>query len=113
MPYGSILQAGEGRIKMMHLPAEPLATLVTFWGGVEHGFWGFGMKPTQFAKKINCPVLMQWGANDPRVTKEEIDAIYNNILSAKKLVVYDSCAHESLCKKETEKWKKEVSNFLK
>ena len=113
MPYGSILQAGEGRIKMMHLPAEPLATLVTFWGGVEHGFWAFGMKPTQFAKKINCPVLMQWGANDPRVTKGEIDVIYNNILSAKKLVVYDSSAHESLCKKETEKWKKEVSDFLK
>ena len=113
MPYGSILQAGEGRIKMMHLPAEPLATLVTFWGGVEHGFWGFGMKPTQFAKKINCPVLMQWGANDPRVTRGEIDAIYNNIPSVKKLVVYDSSAHESLCKKETEKWKKEVSDFLK
>lgn len=113
MPFGSILQAGEGRIKMMHLPAEPLAMLVTFWGGVEHGFWAFNMKPVQFVKKINCPVLLQWGVNDPRVTRGEIDDIYNNIPTAKKLVVYESCGHESLCKKETEKWKAEVSAFLK
>ena len=112
MPFGSILKAGEGRIRMMHLPAEPLATLVTFWGGVEHGFWGFGMKPTEFAKKISCPVLMQWGAMDPRVSRGEIDDIYHNISSAKKLVIYDSCGHESLCKKETGKWKTAVTDFL-
>ena len=113
MPFGSIVKAGEGRIKMMHLPPEPLATLLTFWGGVEHGFWAFNMKPTAYVKKIKCPVLLQWGLNDPRVSREEIDAIYNNIPSAKKLVVYQSCGHESLCKVETEKWKTEVSNFLK
>ena len=112
MPFGSILEAGEGRIRMMHLPAEPLATLVTFWGGLEHGFWAFSMKPTEFAKKIKCPVLIQWGANDPRVSRGEIDDIYNNISSAKKLVVYDSCVHESLCKKETAKWRTEVNEFL-
>ena len=52
MPYGSILMAAEGRIKMMHLPAEPLATFITFWGGVEHGFWAFNMEPSKFAEKI-------------------------------------------------------------
>lgn len=113
MPFGSILKAGEGRIKMMGLPGEPLAVLVTFWGGVEHGFWAFNMKPTDFAKKISCPVLLQWGANDPRVSRSEIDEIYQNIPTAKKLVVYGDCGHESLCKKENEKWKMEVSAFLK
>lgn len=113
MPFGSILDAAEGRIKMMGMPGEPLAVLITFWGGVEHGFWAFKMKPTEFVKKINCPVLLQWGKNDPRVSRREIDEIYYNISSAKKMVVYDSCGHESLCKKETEKWKLEVSAFLK
>ena len=112
MPFGSITEAAEGRIKMMGLPAEPLARLLTFWGGVEHGFWAFNMKPTEFAKKIDCPVLLQWGANDPRVSRKEIDAIYGNISSIKKLVVYDNSAHESLCKKENEKWVGEVSSFL-
>lgn len=113
MPFGSIVKAAEGRIKMMHLPPEPLATLITFWGGAEHGFWAFNMKPVEFVKKINCPVLLQWGNNDPRVTRGEIDMIYANITSPKKLVVYASAAHESLCKKENEKWMSEVQNFLK
>ena len=113
MPFGSILKAAEGRIKMMQLPAEPLATLITFWGGAEHGFWGFGMKPTEFAKKINCPVLLQWGKNDPRVTRGEIDVIYANITAPKKLVVYENAAHESLCKNENDKWTNEVQIFLK
>ena len=113
MPYGSILKAAEGRIKMMNLPGEPLATLITFWGGAEHGFWGFGMKPTEFAKKINCPVLLQWGKDDPRVTRDEIDMIYANITTPKKLVVYDTAGHESLCKKENDKWTTEVETFLK
>lgn len=51
MPFGSIQEAAEGRIKMMGLPPEPLATLITFWGGTEHGFWAFGMKPSEYAKK--------------------------------------------------------------
>ncbi len=113
MPFGSILKAAEGRIKMMQLPGEPLATLITFWGGAEHGFWGFGMKPTEFAKKINCPVLLQWGKNDPRVTRGEIDMIYANITAPKKLVVYENSAHESLCKNENDKWTNEVQIFLK
>ncbi len=112
MPFGSILGAAEGRIKMMGLPGEPLAMLITFWGGVENGFWAFKMKPTEFVKKITCPVLIQWGKNDPRVSRQEIDDIYNNISSAKNLVVYDSSGHESLCKKETEKWKTAISAFL-
>ena len=113
MPFGSIIDAAEGRIKMMGLPEEPLARLLTFWGGTEHGFWAFNMRPTEFAKKINCPVLLQWGKNDPRVTKKEIDDIYANISTVKKLVVYNSSAHESLCEKENEKWVMETSSFLK
>ncbi len=112
MPYGSILQAAEGRIKMMHLPPEPLAMLIGFWGSVENGFWVFNMKPTEFAKKIDCPVLLQWGKNDPRVTEAEIDLIYANITAPKKLVVFETAAHESLCKKENDKWMKEVQSFL-
>lgn len=113
MPFGSILKAAEGRIKMMQLPGEPLATLITFWGGAEHGFWAFNMKPVEFAKKINCPVLLQWGKNDPRVSRSEIDMIYANITAPKKLVVYNNAGHESLCKNENDKWMAEVQSFLK
>ncbi len=113
MPYASILQAAEGRIKMMHLPGQPLATFITFWGGVEHGFWAFNMKPVAFVKNITVPVLVQWGKNDTRVQRTEIDAIYNNITSPKQLQVYETAGHESLCEKEQDKWTKSIEAFLK
>jgi uncharacterized protein len=112
MPFGTLPEAVEGRVKMMGLPAQPIATMLTFWGGIENGFWAFGMKPTEYVKKIKCPVLLQWGKNDPRVSSKEIDEIFANISSTKKLVVYDSSAHQSLCSNENGKWKTEVAAFL-
>lgn len=114
MPFGTIEDAVVGRVKMMRLPPQPIATLLTFWGGAEHGFWAFGMKPQEFVKNIVCPTLLQWGEHDPRVSKAEEDILFKNIASAnKKFIVYKNSAHESLCKKETEKWVSEVSAFLK
>lgn len=114
MPFGTIEDAVKGRVKMMGLPAQPISTLLTFWGGTEHGFWAFGMKPQEYAKKITCPSLLQWGKNDPRVTRSEQDILFKNITSAdKKFVVYENSGHESLCKKENEKWVNEVKAFLK
>lgn len=114
MPFGTLMEAVEGRIKMMKLPAQPISTLITFWGGVQHGDWAFNMKPQEFAKKIMCPTLLQWGANDPRVTKKEEETLFANLASTnKKFVVYQNSAHESLCTNETTKWVNEVSSFLK
>jgi uncharacterized protein len=113
MPFGTIEDAVKGRLKLMGLPAQPIATLLTFWGGAEHGFWAFNMQPQEYAKKITCPVLLQWGANDPRVSKNEEDILFTNLATKnKKFVVYNTAAHESLCKKENEKWNMEIKTFL-
>ena len=112
MPFGSLPDAVAGRVKIMGLPVQPLATMLTFWGGVEHGFWAFNLKPWEYAKKINCPVLLQHGAKDPRVTEEETKHLFDNITSEKKWVEYENSGHESLCKNEHDKWVKEVSAFL-
>jgi uncharacterized protein len=112
MPFGSLHDAVEGRIKMMGLPPQPLAGMLTFWGGTMRGFWAFNFKPQEYVKKIKCPVLLQWGALDPRVTKKETEILYKNITTIKKWVVYESSAHESLCIKENDKWMSEVNMFL-
>jgi alpha-beta hydrolase superfamily lysophospholipase len=112
MPFASILQAAEGRIKMMGLQAEPLATFITFWGGTLHGFWAFNMQPSEFAKKITVPTLLQWGQKDPRVKQAETAAIYASLAGEKELVVYETAGHVSLCDKEHEKWMAAVSGFL-
>jgi alpha-beta hydrolase superfamily lysophospholipase len=113
MPFASLSDAVRGRLKIMGLPPEPLGTLLTFWGGTTHGFWAFSHNPYEYVRKIKCPVLLQRGRMDQRVTQEETEKIYANISSPKKLVIYQNSAHESLFKKETAKWISEVTAFLK
>jgi alpha-beta hydrolase superfamily lysophospholipase len=114
MPFGTIEDAVKGRLKMMGLPPQPIATLLTFWGGAEHGFWAFNMKPQEYVKEIHCPTLLQWGKNDPRVTRSEEDILFRNIAdSNKKFVIYETAGHQSLCTKEPGKWNAEVGDFLK
>jgi hypothetical protein len=113
MPFGSLLEAVKGRVRIMGLPEQPLAGLLTFWGGLELGFWAFNHKPYVYAKKINCPVLLQWGNKDSRVTKQEVDAIFTNLSTIqKKLVVYENTGHESLLLKDPQKWKQSIADFL-
>ena len=49
MPFGTIEDAVKGRMRMMGLPAQPISSLLTFWGGIEHGFWAFNMQPVEYA----------------------------------------------------------------
>ncbi|MGB8190287.1 MAG: alpha/beta hydrolase [Chitinophagaceae bacterium] len=113
LPFGSLLGTVKGRVRTMGLPSQPISSLLTFWGGAEQGFWAFDHNPCNYATKINCPVLLQCGAKDARVSMEEINCIYAAMPSAKKkLVVYEESAHQSLCKNEPEKWKREVAQFL-
>lgn len=113
MPFATLQDAVKGRVRMMHLPEQPISTLLGFWGGTQQGFWAFGYKPKDYAAKISCPVLLQWGGQDARVTATETNEIYNNINSKKQLVIYEQAGHQSLCKHDYFKWTKNVSEFLK
>jgi uncharacterized protein len=113
MPFGTLKDAVRGRVKQMGIPQEPVASLFTFWGAVEQGFWTFNYEPDEYVKKITCPVLLQWGAKDQRVSKNETDAVYKNIAAAdKKLVIYENAGHESLIKNDSILWRSEVGSFL-
>jgi alpha-beta hydrolase superfamily lysophospholipase len=113
MPFATMLEGAEGRIRIMNLPDEPFGVLITFWGGTEAGIWAFANKPREYAKKITCPVLLQRGKKDPRVKEEEVNEIYKNIPASKKtLIEYDGVGHASICKNAHEEWMKNVSTFL-
>ncbi|MFT3933819.1 MAG: alpha/beta hydrolase [Chitinophagaceae bacterium] len=113
MPFASLPATVECKMRMAGLPAEPIAGLLTFWGGAINGFWAFSMKPKEFVKKIKCPVLLQWGRKDKGVTEKEIKEIFNNIPGPKKFVAYENCGHENLCENEPDKWEDTVEAFLK
>jgi esterase/lipase len=114
MPFGTLYGAVKGRLRLMHLPTQPFAPLLTFWGGLEQGFWAFNLKPQEYASKVNCPTLLEWGINDVRVTEEETNTIFKNLATHDKtLIKYVRSGHQSLCENEHDKWVACVSEFLK
>jgi esterase/lipase len=113
MPFGTLMNGVEGRLRIMKLPVQPLSYLLTFWGGVEQGYWAFDFKPQDFATKLICPVLLQWGINDIRVTETETNTIFKNLASHDKIMMkYVHSGHQSLCKNENAKWLSTVGAFL-
>ena len=113
MPFGSLNNAVKGRVRTMGLPEQPISTLLCFWGGAEQGFWAFNHNPYEYAQKITCPTLLQWGVNDARVTATETEELFNNLATSnKKWIKYENCGHVSLCKNENDKWKGAVTSFL-
>ena len=112
--FGSVPEGVRGRVRMMKkIPVEPFATLMCFWGGLEEGYWSFGIKTWESAKKVSCPVLIQRGTVDLRVTEQETQHIYQNLESPQKLLVeYEGCEHESFIDKLPMKWTNTVNNFL-
>jgi uncharacterized protein len=112
--YGKMTDAVEGMVRnSMHQPAEPLATMLTFWGSAEQGIWLFGLKPEDYVSKITCPALIQWGSKDEQVSREETETLYHNLGSSrKKLVIYPGARHENLLPKNPDLWKNSVSSFL-
>jgi pimeloyl-ACP methyl ester carboxylesterase len=112
MPFASLPGTVEGKMRMSGLPGEPIGGFLTFWGSALNGFWAFDMKPKEFVKKINCPVLLQWGRKDKGVTETEIKEIFENIPSSKKFVVYENSGHQNLYENEPEKWEDNIEEFL-
>ncbi len=114
MPFARLQDHFKARARVLGFPDEPFAFFVTFWAGIEQGFWGFGYNTSNYAKKIKCPVLLQWGTDDTYVLRNETEKIFKNISSAQKeLVIYPGARHQALLGADAEKWKSTVSSFLR
>lgn len=111
-PFGSMYKTVCARFKLMNAPAFPMAGLLVFWGGVQNGFWAFGHNPTEYAKTISCPTLLLYGAQDKKVSREEIDEMYAHLKGQKQLKVYEAAGHENLSTKCAADWRRDLTGFL-
>jgi uncharacterized protein len=112
-PFGTLLQTVEARFKTMHIPAFPMSNLLVLWGGIENGFNAFSHKPVEYAKQINCPVLVMYGEKDEKVSEDEIQLIYKNInTSRKQLVTFSEAGHENFLKHYHDEWTNSITSFL-
>lgn len=113
MPFYSLQSFLEGRAKMLGFPGEPFGFFVTAWIGIERGYNGFNFKLTEYAKKINCPVLLQWGTKDPFITEEQANKIFDNIPGTKKkMIIHRGAGHQSFLGLDPVKWREEVRMLL-
>ena len=111
-PFGSMYQTTCARFHILHMPAFPMAGMLVFWGGIENGFWAFGHNPTEYAKAVTCPTLLLYGEQDNRVSRQEIDEIYNNLNGEKELKTYPLAGHEDYLNKYKLQWHEDVFHFM-
>jgi alpha-beta hydrolase superfamily lysophospholipase len=116
MPFASLRTHLKARARGMGFSSfgeKPFGFFVTLWIGIERGFNGFKQNTALYAEKVNCPVLMQWGAKDTYVIRSETDKVFTAIAAAnKKLVVYEHAGHGSLLQSDPIKWRIETGRFL-
>ncbi len=113
MPFLSLQSHLKARARVLGFPQQPFAFLVTGWIGMEQGFNGFRHTATRYAASVHCPVLLQYGARDSYVLKEEIEEVFKAIPAADKLkIAYPFADHESLLQHDPSRWQREVSLFL-
>jgi len=112
LPFARLTSAAKSRLQRSNVPAFPLAELFVFWGGVQHGFNGFAHNPVDYARQVNCPTLILYGEADVTVNKVEVEELFNNIPSRKKLVEFSGAKHELLVKAKPQLWKDSVVDFL-
>jgi len=111
-PFGSMYQTVCKRFQMQGLPTFPMAALLVFWGGAQNNFWAFSHNPIEYAKSIRCPALLLYGERDKKVSRNEINSIFQNIPGRKQLVTYPLAGHENYLSAYKEKWANDVKSFL-
>ncbi|HEY3403552.1 MAG TPA: alpha/beta fold hydrolase [Ohtaekwangia sp.] len=111
-PFGSLYKTVTARFKMMGIPDFPMAAVLTFWGGVQNGYWAFGHNPYTYAQSVQCPTLLLFGEQDDRVSKEETEMIFSNINGPKTLKVYPDAGHQIFTSENEHNWIRDVSAFV-
>ncbi|UOQ96313.1 alpha/beta hydrolase [Hymenobacter sp. 5317J-9] len=111
-PYGNMRQTAYNRFASMHVPGFPMADLLVLWGGVQNGFWAFGLNAERYATQIHAPTLLLWGTADPRVTRAETDAIFANLAGAKARHDFAGVGHEPYWRRYGADWEQQIRGFL-
>jgi alpha-beta hydrolase superfamily lysophospholipase len=111
-PFGSMYATTCARFREMGVPCFPMAALLVFWGGVQHGFWAFGHNPVRYARSADFPLLLLYGAKDNKVSSVETRSIYAALPGPKTLRVYAEAGHENYLKRYRHEWQRDVAAFL-
>jgi alpha-beta hydrolase superfamily lysophospholipase len=110
--FDKLLSTVQNRFSAMGIPSFPGAQLLVFWGGVQNGYLGFKHNPVEYAPQVQCPVLMLHGADDPRATIEQAEAVFQKLNGEKQFERFEGVVHESYLVAKPDQWRQVVSQFL-
>ncbi|MEM6445140.1 MAG: alpha/beta hydrolase [Cyanobacteria bacterium P01_D01_bin.123] len=112
LPFTNLVDAVKSRIRQQNLPPSPAAELLVLWGGIQHGFNGFGHRPQHFARDVNCPALLIHGQQDKWMSVAEIERIFQNLPESSKLVLSPQAGHHQLIGVDRPLWDASLTQFL-
>ncbi len=113
MPYGKVYHTVKQRLVRGGLPFSfPLAELVVFWGGVQHGMNGFDLDSIESAKTITVPTLVLGGREDWKVPPDELKSIYDQLAGQKDIYIFNGQGHHHLYPYKPKKYYRILSRFL-
>ncbi|MEM1327464.1 MAG: alpha/beta hydrolase [Bacteroidota bacterium] len=111
-PFGRMRHTIQQRFRTMGVPSFPFADLLMLHGGWQHDFNAYRHNPIDYAKSITIPTLLIHGQLDKRVTRAEIDAIFESLDGEKKLLILENSGHNGFLKTDAAVWKDAVGEFL-
>jgi uncharacterized protein len=112
-PFDRLSSTVQHRFELMGLPVFPMARLLVFWGGAQHGFIAFDHNPVDYARNVSTPTLLMQGARDAMVHVSEAESIAAALAGPKSFYVFSDVGHESYLARRPEKWKELVDQFLR
>lgn len=113
LPFARLIDAVRSRLRRHHIPPFPLAELLVFWGGVQHGVNGFSHNPVEYAPTVPCPILVMHGQHDPWTSVKEVKALFQQLPYPKQLVIASDGGHHQLIGVDRSLWETSLSRFLK
>ena len=111
-PFDRMLTTVSHRFDLVGVPKFPLAPLLVFWGGVQHGYWAFGHNPEDYARAVKCPTLLIRAGRDPFIRQAEAESVFDNVAGPKELLVIPAAAHEPCIAVDRPQWSSRVTAFL-
>ncbi len=111
-PFDRLLATTKNRFKAAGLPTFPVAELLVFWGGIQHGYSGFAHNPVDYAAAVDCPTLFLHGARDIRVAPAEAREVFDGLQGEKTWKLLSGAGHENLSVARPDEWREAVVRFL-
>lgn len=112
-PFAGLLDTVRRRFDLLHAPSWPFAEIFVFWGSIIEGYNGFDYNPWRYAKDITVPVLILHGGKDKRVSTQQAEKIFDNLVGKKKIVIFPEAGHLSFLQIDEKKWNAEVFGWIK